>query len=64
MSLDTKMDIWIEVLRTRVPDATYQDAAMLSLKAASDWYHGVDSELSKLFEQFLMLKQLKGFSND
>lgn len=64
MSLDTKMDIWLEVLRTRAPDITFPEAASLSMKAASDWYSGADTELAKLFDQFVMLKQLKGIIND
>lgn len=64
MSLETKMDIWVEVIKTRIPDITYPEAAMISLKAASDWYMGSDTELSKLFEQYLMLKTLKGLNDD
>lgn len=64
MSLATKMDIWIEILRTRVPNITHSEAAALSMKAAADWYSGADSELAKLFDQFIMLKQLKGINND
>ena len=64
MSLETKMDIWVEVIKTRIPDITYPEAAMISLKAASDWYMGSDPELSKLFEQYLMFKTLKGLNDD
>jgi Zn-dependent metalloprotease len=64
MSLNTKMEIWIEVLKTRVPDITFNEAVAVSAQAASDWYNGANTELAKLFEQFVILKTLKGIKND
>jgi hypothetical protein len=64
MSLDTKMGIWIEVLKTKVPDIKFDEAAALSMQAATDWYSGADTELANLFEQFIMLKTLKGMRDD
>ena len=63
MSLDTKIAIWLEVCRARYPDITEDNAKALSLKAASEWYLGGNKELVELFDQYVMLKTLKGIKN-
>lgn len=59
MSLDSKLDIWITLCREKYPTITEDYARALSLKAASEWYLGGDTELVKLFDQYVMLKNLK-----
>ena len=62
--MHTKMDVWVEVLKTKIPDITYGEAFRLSSKAASDWYSGSDTVLADLFDKFIMLKQLRGIHDE
>ena len=58
MSLNTKLDIWITLAGEKFPRLTEDQLRALSLKAASEWYLGEDNELVKLFDQYVMLKNL------
>jgi hypothetical protein len=59
MSLSTKQEIWLTLARERYPTLTEDQANALGLKAASEWYLGGDTELVQLFDQYVMLKNLK-----
>lgn len=63
MSLSTKQDIWLTLAREKYPTLTEDRAKALSLKAASVWYLGSNNDedrvLVELFDQYVMLKQLK-----
>jgi hypothetical protein len=59
MSLSTKQDIWLTLAREKYPTLTEDQAQALSLKAASEWYLGGDAELVQLFDQYVMIKNLK-----
>jgi len=59
MSLSTKQDIWLTLAGEKYPNLTEDQLKALSLKAASDWYLGGDTELVNLFDQYVMLKNLK-----
>lgn len=58
--MNDKLEIWATLLREKQPTLTEHQIRVLSLKAASDWYNGADTELSNLFDQYVMLKTLKG----
>lgn len=60
MSLNTKIEIWEEVAQVKYPELLPHQLHVLSMHAASDWYAGADTELSELFDQYVMLKTLKG----
>jgi len=47
----------------KFPQLTEDQLRALSLKAASEWYLGEDNELVKLFDQYVMLKNLAGIKN-
>ena len=59
-----KLEIWLVLAREKYPHLNEDQIRGLSLKAASDWYSGIDSELTNLFDQYVMLKTLKGFGSE
>ncbi len=59
MSLSTKQDIWLTLAGAQYPSLNEDQLRALSLKAASEWYLGGDTELVQLFDQYVMLKNLK-----
>ena len=61
--METKKDIWLAVCEGRFPGQSEDHIMAYSMKAASDWYHGDDTELARLFEQYVMIKTLKGIKN-
>jgi hypothetical protein len=60
MSLGTKLVIWFTLCKEKYPSITEDYARDLSFKAANEWYLGEDTELVTLFDQYVMLKNLKG----
>ena len=58
--MDSKIEIWLSLTREQFPGQSDEELALLSLDAASQWYLGKDNELTKLFDQYVMLKTLKG----
>ena len=58
--MDTKPEIWLAVCEGHFPGKTDAEIMTYSMKAATDWYHGEDNELTKLFDQYVMIKNLKG----
>jgi hypothetical protein len=59
MSLSTKQEIWLTLAGPRYPHLNEDQLKALSLKAASEWYLGGDPELVNLFDQYVMLKNIK-----
>lgn len=60
MSLDTKENIWLELAREKYPALTEDKLRALCMYAASEWFNGDNTDLSKLFDQYVMIKRLKG----
>jgi hypothetical protein len=58
--MDTKPEIWLAVCEGHFPDKTDAEIMTYSMKAAADWYTGQDNELAQLFDQYVMIKNLKG----
>ena len=58
--MDDKKQIWLTLAREQFPNLTEDQLAVLSLEAASRWYLGEESELTNLFDQYVMIKTLKG----
>jgi len=58
--MDDKKQIWLTLAREQYPNLTEDQLAVLSLEAASRWYLGEESELTNLFDQYVMIKTLKG----
>lgn len=54
-----KKQIWLTLAGEKYPTLTEDQLAALSLEAASRWYMGEESELTNLFDQYVMLKNLK-----
>ena len=63
MSLNTKQDIWLTLAREKFPALSEDAAKALSMQAASAWYSGTDGELTELFDQYVMIKNIKGIDN-
>lgn len=57
--MDTKPEIWLAVCEGHFPGKSDAEIMSYSMKAAADWYHGEDNELTKLFDQYVMIKNLK-----
>jgi hypothetical protein len=57
--MNTKQEIWLTLTREKYPTLTEYQLASLLLESASQWLHGEDNELSQLFDQYVMLKNLK-----
>jgi hypothetical protein len=57
--MDTKPEIWLAVCEVHFPGKTDSEIMSYSMKAA-DWYVGEDNELTQLFDQYVMIKNLKG----
>lgn len=57
--MNDKKEIWLTLARERYPTLTENQLAALSLEAAGRWYTGEKSELTNLFDQYVMLKNLK-----
>ena len=60
MSLNTKLDIWTTLAKEKYPDLLEHQLQVMSMLAASSWYAGEENEYSELFDQYVMLKNLKG----
>ena len=60
VSLSTKEEIWSTLAREKYPTLTEDQIQGLGLKAASEWYIGGESDLADLYNQYVMLKNLKG----
>lgn len=63
MSLNSNIDIWATLAREQYPKLSENELRALSMKAASEWYIGESTDLAKLFDQYVMLKTLKGDRN-
>jgi hypothetical protein len=61
--MNSRIEIWRLLAKEKYPKLNEDGLSVLSLQAASDWYNGADTELSKLFDQYVMLKNLKGIDN-
>ena len=61
--MNTKLEIWATLLREKQPTLTEHQIQALSMQAASEWYNGTNTELANLFDQYVMLKTLKGIEN-
>lgn len=61
--MNTKPEIWLAVCEGHFPDLSDAEIMTLSMRAATDWYHGQDNELAQLFDQYVMIKNLKGVGN-
>ena len=60
MSLSTNQELWLNIAREHFPTLKEEKVLALCMTAAGDWYHGSDTELATLFDQYVMVKTLKG----
>ena len=64
MSLNTKKEIWFECCKAKWPEISEAAANALSMRAAAQYYlGGENTELGEVFDQYVMLKTLKGIDN-
>ena len=61
--MDSKINIWLTLAREKYPKLDESQLTAMCMHAASDWYNEWDTELANLFDQYVMLKNLKGFEN-
>jgi len=55
-----KIDIWLMLAREKWPTLSDDRLRALSLEAATDWFSDAPTDLAKLFDQYVMMKQLYG----
>lgn len=58
LSESTNFALWKRVAQEQYPDRPDNTYRMLLQHAASDWVNNSDTNVAKLFEQYVMLKQL------
>jgi len=61
--MDSKINIWLTLAKEKYPKLNEGQLTAMCMHAASDWWNGTESELANLFDQYVMLKNLKGFEN-
>jgi len=55
-----KIDIWLTLAREKFPLLTEDELKTMSMVAATEWFDEYDTELAKLFDQYVMMKNLYG----
>lgn len=58
------IDIWVEICQKSFPDITENQIIMLAFQAATAYYNDEHSDLHTMFDQYLMLKYLKGLKDE
>lgn len=53
-------DTWVMVVQEHYPKLNESELKVLTIQAANEWYLGEDTKLANLFDQYVMLKHLKG----
>ena len=61
--MDNKQQIWLAVCEGRFPGKSSHEIMEYHYLAATDWALEIDTDLARLFEQYVMIKKLKGFEN-
>jgi hypothetical protein len=61
---ETKLEVWLQLARPKYPTLSEDKITALSLTAANDWFFNTGSELADLYDQYVMLKTLKGIELD
>ena len=62
--METLEDIWESVAKLKYPTLNESQLFDLRLKAAVEWFVDEDTELCKIYDQFVMLKQLLDIKSD
>jgi hypothetical protein len=62
--MKTKKDIWLTLAQEAYPNLSEDRVMALCMEAANQWYNGDENELTKLFDQYVMLKGLMGIGSD
>lgn len=52
-------ELWFNLASAKFPDMTYDGMLTLRLVGATEWCFGHENEAATLFEQFIMMKELK-----
>ena len=63
MSLNSKEEIWMELCRARSSNITEGQSYQLLIDAATAYYTNGNKDLVEMFDQYIMLKTLKGIEN-
>ena len=60
MSQNTDLDLWTQVAEGYWPELSVEELQGLSMQAALYWYQKENNALAKVYEQYLLLRTLKG----
>lgn len=63
MTNATKLDVWMLLATEKYPTLSEDRIKALSMVAANEWFLNTGSELADLYDQYVMLKTLKGIVN-
>lgn len=61
--MDTKPEIWLAVCEGHFPGKSDSEILLNFPVAASHWGGSLDTPLAELFDQYVMIKNLKGDVN-
>lgn len=62
--METLEDIWVSLAKLKYPTLNESQLFDLRLEAAVEWLTDEDTELCKIYDQFVMLKQLLDIKSD
>jgi hypothetical protein len=60
--METVQDIWESLAKPKYPTLNSSQLSVLKYRASIDWFHDRDTELNKLFDQYVMMKNLLDIS--
>jgi len=54
----TQQEIWESIAKPAFPTLSEHQLATVKMQAVMDWGYGVDNELSRVYDQYVMMKNL------
>jgi hypothetical protein len=60
--VETVQDIWESLAKPKYPTLNILQLSELKYRASIDWFQDRDTELNKLFDQYVMMKNLLNIS--
>ena len=62
LKVETVQDIWESLAKPKYPTLNILQLSELKYRASIDWFQDRDTELNKLFDQYVMMKNLLNIS--
>ena len=61
-NVETVQDVWESLAKPKYPTLNTLQLSELKYRASIDWFQDRDTELNKLFDQYVMMKNLLDIS--